>query len=102
MDQAGQRPKCCLCPRFGIGRAAEESPEPSAYEPASSLDDTAAWLQSLDEQETETRPETASTEDETAIWLKSLDEVEETASQPAQPAEGTASLDAEYRGRRDR
>src|SRR5688572_8891397 len=53
--------------------------EESVQEPASSieypsLDDTAAWLRSLDEEETTTTPEPTRASDETGIWLKSLTE----------------------------
>jgi len=61
------------------------TPEPSIYEQPSSSDDTAAWLKSLDEQETVAEPESA--HDETAMWLKSLDELEAAPPPPVQPTE---------------
>jgi tetratricopeptide (TPR) repeat protein len=51
------------------------------------MDETAAWLKSLDEEEKQTTPAA----DETALWLKSLDEAE---SAPAQPA-AESSFDAD-------
>jgi tetratricopeptide (TPR) repeat protein len=50
---------------------AEETP-PAAPVAEPSLDQTAAWLRSLEEEET--TPEPVSAHDDTAMWLKSLDE----------------------------
>jgi len=47
--------------------------EPVTFE-QQSVDDTAAWLNSLDEEES--KPESVSATDDTAMWLKSLDEPE--------------------------
>ena len=65
-----------------IQRAKSLPPTPSqpVEEPAA-VDDTTAWLKSLDEPEADLGPEFK--EDETAIWLKSLDE---KPAAPAQPA----------------
>jgi len=54
-------------------------PEPEPEHPAA-MDETAAWLRSLDEEEKRSEPAA----DETAMWLKSLDEAE---SKPIQPME---------------
>ena len=48
--------------------------EASYQEPA--LDDTAAWLRSLDEDESKPVPVAESGKDDTAMWLKNLDEEE--------------------------
>jgi tetratricopeptide (TPR) repeat protein len=56
-----------------------QEPAPSMESP--SLDDTAAWLRSFDEEETTTTPEPTRASDETGIWLKSLTE-EESAPEP--------------------
>jgi len=55
------------------------TPEPAA------MDDTAAWLRSLDEEEKPT--ESAPAADETAMWLKSLDEPKPAAIEPAASAD---------------
>jgi tetratricopeptide (TPR) repeat protein len=68
-----------------LGAVAEQPPmTPPAAEGPSSTDDTAAWLRSLDEEETTVTP--LSENDATGMWLKSLDE-EPVKIQPAQPAE---------------
>ena len=54
--------------------------EVSSQEPA--LDDTAAWLRSLDDEESKPVPVAESSKDDTAIWLKNLDE-EESKPAPA-------------------
>ncbi|HUF00275.1 MAG TPA: tetratricopeptide repeat protein [Anaerolineales bacterium] len=54
-------------------------------EQPSSADSTAAWLRSLDEEESLPAPEPVSAKDDTAIWLKSLDEPSEDV--PPQPAQ---------------
>jgi len=65
---------------------AQQPPAPTPVpEQLASIDDTAAWLRSLDEEETAPAAETPSM-DETAVWLKNLDEPEQVAPQP-QPAE---------------
>jgi len=61
----------------------QQPPEPAAEsEQPAAMDETAAWLRSLDEDEKRAAPAA----DETAMWLKSLDEAE---SQPVQPMEST-------------
>jgi tetratricopeptide (TPR) repeat protein len=57
----------------------EPAPEP---EQPAAMDETAAWLRSLEEEE----KQSTSAADETAMWLKSLEEVE---SQPVQPVESS-------------
>ena len=52
-----------------------------------SMDDTAMWLRSLDE-ESASEPEPASSHDDTAIWFKKLESSDETPSQPAESAPG--------------
>ncbi len=64
----------------------EPEPEPST-EPSSSMDDTAMWLRSLEQEEKPFEPVSAAT-DQTAIWLKSLDETDST---PVAPAESVDS-----------
>ncbi|HKG54505.1 MAG TPA: tetratricopeptide repeat protein [Anaerolineales bacterium] len=54
----------------------------STSDPAPSMDDTAMWLRSLD-QEAKTEAEPAS-KDDTAIWFKKLEESEETTTQPVE------------------
>jgi len=49
------------------------------------MDDTAMWLQNLDEASA-SEPEPTSSHDETAIWFKKLESSEETPSQPAESA----------------
>ena len=65
--------------------SAEEPPAatPTPEQPAS-MDDTAVWLRSLDEEAATPAAESASMDD-TAMWLKSLDEPEEVPPPPAQP-----------------
>lgn len=53
----------------------------------SSAEDTAAWLRSLDEEETQPEPKPEA--DETAVWLKGLDETPPAAEEPA-PVEPSA------------
>ena len=69
-----------------LGAAAEEPPvsPPPAVKVPSSIDDTAAWLTSLDEEKPTAEPSFEN--DATGMWLKSLDE-EPVKIQPAQPAE---------------
>jgi len=68
-----------------LGAAAEQPPmTPPAAEEPSSTDDTAAWLRSLDEEDSTATP--LSENDATGMWLKSLDE-EPVKIQPARPAE---------------
>ncbi len=55
------------------------TPEPETEQPAA-MDETAAWLRNLDEEDKRSEPAV----DETAMWLKSLDEAE---SKPVQPME---------------
>ena len=65
----------------------KQAKDVSAERPAS-VEDTAAWLRSLDDEEVLPEPEPTSTKDQTAIWLKSLDEkAEETPTQPEQAAQ---------------
>ena len=52
---------------------------------APSMDDTAMWLRSLDE-EAASESEPVSSKDDTAIWFKKLDASEETPSQPVESA----------------
>ena len=60
----------------------------SVPEPATSLDDTAAWLRSLDEEETVAPAEPASSKDDTAVWFKNLEEAQrDVPPQPPQAAE---------------
>ncbi|HEX6270599.1 MAG TPA: tetratricopeptide repeat protein [Anaerolineales bacterium] len=73
-----------------VGTAAEQPPTPppaTAAEEPSSTDDTAAWLRSLDEEETASPSSTEA--DATGIWLKSLDEglVEIQRKEPAERPE---------------
>ncbi len=57
----------------------------SAPEQPSSVEDTAAWLRSLDEEETATAPEQPSSRDATGMWFKNLEEPQvETPPQPVQ------------------
>ena len=56
----------------------------STSDQAPSMDDTAIWLRSLDEEVT-SEAEPAS-KDDTAIWFKKLEEAEETSSQPVESA----------------
>jgi tetratricopeptide (TPR) repeat protein len=56
--------------------------QPPAAEPPPALDDTAAWLRSLDEEEVAPTP--ASAADDTAMWLKNLDEPEQVQPEPTQ------------------
>ena len=63
-----------------IQRAKSLPPTPAQEEPVSA-GDTATWLKSLDDEESDLEPDFK--EDETAIWLKSLDE---KPAEPAQPA----------------
>ncbi len=69
-----------------LGAAPEQPPAPPPapeVEVPSSIDDTAAWLRSLDEETTATP---LSENDATGMWLKSLDE-EPVKIQPAEQAE---------------
>jgi hypothetical protein len=54
----------------------------AASEQPPSMDDTAVWMRSLDE---EAASEPASSKDETAIWFKKLEATEETPAQPVEP-----------------
>ena len=64
---------------------AQQPPAAPAAEQPASIEDTAAWLRSLDQEETAPAAKAPSFED-TSTWLKSLDEPEQAA--PAhQPAE---------------
>ena len=70
-----------------LGAATEQPPMPTptpAAEESSSADDTAAWLRSLDTEDSTVTP--ISENDATGMWLKSLDE-EPVKIQPTQPAE---------------
>lgn len=60
------------------------APPPAPEQPVS-MEDTAAWLRSLDQEETAPASAVSPIED-TAAWLKSLDEPEAAAPQPAQAA----------------
>jgi tetratricopeptide (TPR) repeat protein len=56
----------------------------SRAEPPSSLDDTAAWLRSLDEEEVLPSPEPVSAKDDTAMWFKKLEQpAQEVPPEPA-------------------
>jgi tetratricopeptide (TPR) repeat protein len=59
--------------------------EVSAPEPAA-LDDTAAWLRSLDDEDSKAAPVTESSKDDTAIWFKNLSKEE---TEPAPIAESS-------------
>jgi hypothetical protein len=61
----------------------EQLPEP---EQPSSIEDTATWLQSLEEEETPS-PEPVSPKDETSVWFKNLEERQKEV--PTQPAPDT-------------
>ncbi|RPJ29197.1 MAG: hypothetical protein EHM33_01725 [Chloroflexi bacterium] len=61
----------------------EEEAAPVPEVPAA--DDTAMWLKSLDQEETAPASEVPSTDD-TATWLKNLDEPEEVTPQPVETA----------------
>ena len=68
--------------------AAQPPALPPVAEPEqqpSTVDDTAAWLRSLDEEEFKPAPTSAN--DETAMWLKSLDEPEVTPPAPVEPVQ---------------
>jgi tetratricopeptide (TPR) repeat protein len=59
----------------------------SAPESASPVEDTAAWLRSLDEEAATPSTEPVSSKDDTAVWFKKLEEPqEEVSSQPAREA----------------
>ena len=61
--------------------------QPSVQEPSSSIEDTQAWLRSLDEAESQPSAEPASVKDDTAMWFKNLEEPQkETPPQPAHEA----------------
>jgi tetratricopeptide (TPR) repeat protein len=62
----------------------EASVEQPASEPVSAVDDTAAWLKNLEEEET--RPEIRSAADETAMWLRTLDEEKPSAPEETESA----------------
>jgi hypothetical protein len=73
-----------------VGLAAEQPPTsspPPAVEEPSSIDDTAAWLKSLDQEES--KPVSSKDTDATGMWLKSLDEglVKIQPEQPVQEPE---------------
>jgi hypothetical protein len=73
-------------------KPAEEPATPTPIkEQPSAIDDTAAWLQSLDEEEKEMATPEPSSIDNTAMWLKSLDEAAPVTEKPAEsPAETLA------------
>jgi tetratricopeptide (TPR) repeat protein len=73
-DLGSQQPPVSLTP--------EPEPEPASVQPTS-MDDTAAWLRDLDEEEPSGHVPAA---DETAMWLKSLDEAE---SKPVEQVESS-------------
>jgi uncharacterized protein Smg (DUF494 family) len=53
-------------------------------EPLSSVEDTAAWLRSLDEEEVLPSPEPVSSKDDTAMWFKKLEQpAQEASPEPA-------------------
>ena len=71
-----------------VKQAKDVSSEPMAVpEQPSSVEDTAAWLRSLDEEDALASAEPSSSKDNTSIWFKNL----ETPSQeiPSQPAQET-------------
>ncbi|HEY3473243.1 MAG TPA: tetratricopeptide repeat protein [Anaerolineales bacterium] len=60
-----------------------------------SLDETAAWLRSLDEEEALPSPEPVSSKDDTAMWFKSLEESQKVSpTEPAPEAEQPEDLPA--------
>jgi tetratricopeptide (TPR) repeat protein len=61
------------------------APAPVPESLISAVDDTAAWLRNLDEEEAAAVPETPSM-DETAVWLKNLDEPEKVQPEPVEAA----------------
>ncbi len=65
----------------------------SAPERTPSIEDTAAWLRTLDEEEVLPEPEPTSTKDQTAVWLKSLDETPEVAPPQAEQAQAEQTED---------
>ena len=67
--------------------SAEQLP---VQEPSSSVEDTSAWLRSLDEEEA-LPAEPASTKDDTAMWFKNLDEP--SKEMPPPPAQETQPED---------
>ena len=69
-----------------VKQAKDVSAEPlSASEQPSSIEDTAAWLRSLDEEEKADTPEPAASRDETGLWFKNLEEPQkETSPQPSE------------------
>ncbi|MGB8981032.1 MAG: tetratricopeptide repeat protein, partial [Anaerolineales bacterium] len=73
-----------------VKQAKDLSPQqPPAVEPPPALDDTAAWLRSLDQEEAAPAP----VSDDTAMWLKNIDQPEEILPEPAQ-AEPAGDLPA--------
>ena len=59
------------------------------------LDETAAWLRSLDQEEALPSPEPVSSKDDTAMWFKSLEESQKvSATEPIQEAEPAEDLPA--------
>ena len=61
----------------------------SVPEQPSSVEDTAAWLRSLDEEEAIASPEATSSKDETSIWFKNLEEAQKDV--PPQSVQETQS-----------
>jgi hypothetical protein len=60
----------------------------SAPEQRSSIEDTAAWLRGLDEEDTAASPEPVSSKDDTAMWFKNREEPQkEAAAEPVQPTQ---------------
>ena len=65
--------------------------EISAQEPAA-LGDTAAWLRSLDEEDSKSEPVVESSKDDTAMWFKNLSKVEENSVPVAESSKDDTSV----------
>ncbi len=67
--------------------AGSQQPAQVEAESTSTVNDTEAWLRSLDEEETTSKP-VSTTNDDTNAWLKSLDEPEAETPIPSEQSEG--------------
>lgn len=73
------------------GAREPQAEEPTAAQQPASIEDTTAWLRSLDEEGVLPEPEPVSTKDQTAVWLQSLDE---KAEEPPTVSEEAAQVEA--------
>ena len=83
-------------PQAPVESITPAQPEPVAEKPASSAEDTTAWLRSLEQEEPIAKPESSA--DETAMWFKNLEEPADAEAAPVAQSEPADDLPAWLQG----